>query len=40
MSYDARSNLSELAFNVDGGTNPVFMVQIVGQANVASEFIV
>ncbi|WP_099349950.1 serralysin family metalloprotease [Erwinia amylovora] len=40
LSYDARSNLSELAFNVDGGTNPDFMVQIVGQANVASDFIV
>ncbi|CAY76232.1 hypothetical protein EPYR_03852 [Erwinia pyrifoliae DSM 12163] len=39
MSYDAGSNLSELALNVEGGTNPDFMMQLAGPAHVASDFI-
>ena len=40
LSYDAQSNLSELAFNIGGSTNPDFLVHIVGQADVATDFIV
>ncbi|CAX57363.1 Zinc-binding metalloprotease, fragment [Erwinia pyrifoliae Ep1/96] len=39
LSYDAGSNLSELALNVEGGTNPDFMMQLAGPAHVASDFI-
>lgn len=40
LLYDAQSNLSELALNINGSANPDFLVQIVGQANVATDFIV
>ncbi|MEG7458832.1 M10 family metallopeptidase C-terminal domain-containing protein, partial [Serratia marcescens] len=40
VSYDTQSNLSELAFNIHGGANPDFLVHIVGQADVAVDFIV
>jgi serralysin len=40
LSYDAQSNLSELALNIGGSANPDFLVHIVGQADVATDFIV
>lgn len=40
LSYDAQSNLSELALNIGGNANPDFLVHIVGQADVATDFIV
>ncbi|MFZ4835292.1 serralysin family metalloprotease [Rouxiella sp. Mn2063] len=40
LSYDTQSNLSDLALNINGGANPDFLVHIVGQANVATDFIV
>ncbi|EBX9480069.1 M10 family metallopeptidase [Salmonella enterica subsp. enterica serovar Abony] len=40
LSYDAHSNLSELALNFGGSANPDFLVHIVGQADVATDFIV
>lgn len=40
LSYDTQSNLSELTFNINGGAYPDFLVHIVAQANVATDFIV
>lgn len=40
LSYDALNNLSELALNVNGGSSPDFLVQIVGQTNIATDYIV
>jgi len=40
LSYNAQSNLSELALNVSGSANPDFLVHIVGQVDVATDFIV
>ncbi|HEI9711375.1 TPA: M10 family metallopeptidase [Serratia marcescens] len=40
LSYDAQNNLSELALNINGSANPDFLVHIVGQADVATDFIV
>ncbi|HID7510749.1 TPA: serralysin family metalloprotease [Enterobacter hormaechei] len=40
LSYDAQSNLGELELNIGGSANPDFLVHIVGQANVATDFIV
>ncbi|EJG5926846.1 M10 family metallopeptidase [Salmonella enterica] len=40
LSYDPANNLSELAVNVNGGGTPDFLVQIVGQPDVAVDFIV
>ncbi|EAX4319101.1 serralysin family metalloprotease [Salmonella enterica subsp. enterica serovar Richmond] len=40
LSYDAQNNLSELALNVNGGSSPDFLVQIVGQTNIVTDFIV
>lgn len=40
LSYDAQSNLSELALNIGGSGNPDFLVHIVGQADIATDFIV
>ncbi|MBU3895651.1 serralysin family metalloprotease [Serratia rubidaea] len=40
VSYDAQSNLSELALNINGNPNPDFQVHIVGQTHVATDFIV
>ncbi len=40
LSYDAQNNLSELALNIAGSTNPDFLVHIVGQADMTTDFIV
>jgi len=40
LSYNTHSNISDLALNIKGGANPDFLVQIVGHANVATDFIV
>jgi len=40
LSYNTQNNLSDLALNIKGGANPDFLVQIVGHANVATDFIV
>ncbi|WP_105450376.1 serralysin family metalloprotease [Escherichia coli] len=40
LSYDAQNNLSELALNIAGSTNPDFLVHIVGQADITTDFIV
>lgn len=40
LSYDAPSNLSELALNIGGSVYPDFFVHIVGQANFSTDFIV
>lgn len=40
LSYDNKSNLSELTLNIGGGTNPDFLVHIVGQVDTATDFIV
>ncbi|CAI0852622.1 Serralysin precursor [Serratia quinivorans] len=40
LTYDSQSNLSELALNINGHAAPDFLVNIVGQANTATDFIV
>lgn len=40
LSYNAQTHLSELALNIHGNAGPDFLVQIVGQANAATDFIV
>ena len=40
LTYDSQSNLSELALNINGQATPDFLVNIVGQANTATDFIV
>ncbi|MGO2368174.1 serralysin family metalloprotease [Serratia grimesii] len=40
LTYNSQSNLSELALNINGHASPDFLVQIVGQANTATDFIV
>lgn len=40
LTYNSQSNLSELALNINGQAAPDFLVQIVGQANTATDFIV
>lgn len=40
LTYNSQSNLSELALNINGQAAPDFLVNIVGQANTATDFIV
>jgi serralysin len=40
LSYDAASNVSDLALSFSGQQTPDFLVKIVGQAEVATDFIV
>ncbi|HEI8868031.1 TPA: M10 family metallopeptidase [Serratia odorifera] len=40
LTYDAASNVSDLALNLSGQQTPDFLVKIVGQAEIATDFIV
>lgn len=40
LTYDTSSNVSDLALNIGGHQTPDFLVKIVGQADVATDFIV
>lgn len=40
LSYDSHNNLTTLELNLDNNSTPDFLVHIVGQANVATDFIV
>ncbi|EAA8475427.1 M10 family metallopeptidase [Salmonella enterica] len=40
LTYNTNNNLSELALNIHGGSTPDFLVQIVGQVDVNTDFIV
>lgn len=40
LSYDVQHNLSELALNINGNATPDFLVQLVGKADAATDFIV
>lgn len=40
LSYDNRNNLSELELNIDGGPSPDILVHVVGEIDIATDFIV
>ena len=40
LSYNASNNVTDLAVNIGGHQSPDFLVKIVGQVDVATDFIV